>query len=299
LNVIVFGGSGFLGKNVVEELMNKGHNVIIADLKEPKITCNHNIHFLECNITNLERVKQIISSSNGEVVYNFAALADLDRAIINPKDTMQINVVGNLNVLEACRENKIKHFIYASSVYACSDKASFYGISKLTSESLVEEYQKKYGLNYTVLRYGSLYGPYADKTNGMYCFLEEALKGKIIHNGTGKEVREYIHAKDASRLSVNVIMEEKFKNQTYVLTGVEPICQSDLFRMIKEILGGNLEVEFKDIDYEGHYKYTPYAFRPTVASKLSPNPYVDLGQGIVECLETISNQQVQSKNKFE
>ena len=291
MNAIIFGGSGFLGRYVAEELLQQGHCVYIADLCESDCIHLPNLQFIKCNIKKYSEVEQVISSSDADIVYNFAALADLNKSIHNPLESMNTNVIGNLNILEISRKANIKHFIYASSVYACSNKASFYGISKFTSEKLIEEYHKKYGLNYTILRYGSLYGPNVDSSNGMCNFLTQALKGKIIHKGNGQEIREYIHVRDAAKLSVDIINKEQFKNKTFVLTGVEPICQADLFKMIKEILDEKLEIEYDDVDYHGHYKYTPYSFTPTVAGKLTPNPFTDLGQGIVECLEELSRRQ--------
>ena len=287
MNIIVFGGAGFLGEAVVESLINNEYKILIADINKPRYFFPEKVRFIECDILDKEKVNQIVAK-DVDIVYNFAALADLDKSIHSPLESMQTNMIGNLNILEACRKANIKHFIYASSVYACSNKASFYGISKFTSEKLIEEYYKKYGLNYTILRYGSLYGPQADTSNGMYRFLKQALNGKIIHKGTGEEIREYIHVRDAAKLSVDIINKEQFKNKTFVLTGVEPICQAYLFRMIREILNDNLEIEYSKEEQLGHYKYTPYSFRPTIASKLTANPFIDLGQGIVECLEKLS-----------
>ena len=92
-------------------------------------------------------------------MYNFSAIAELDEAKDKPINTFQVNVMGNLNILEACRQiGGIDRVVYASSAYALSNAGSFYGLSKQSSEKLTEEYFKKYGLKYTVIRYGSLYG---------------------------------------------------------------------------------------------------------------------------------------------
>ena len=89
---------------------------------------------------------------NASFVYNFVAIANLDESINKPMETMQINVMANMNILEACRKNRtIERFIYASSAYALSEDGSFYGISKRTSEKIIEEYYKRYGLNILLL----------------------------------------------------------------------------------------------------------------------------------------------------
>ena len=92
--------------------------------------------------------------------------------------------MGNLNVLEACRTNNVRRFIYASTVYVHSRQGGFYRCSKQASEAYVEEYQKIFGLDYTILRYGSLYGPRADHNNGLYRIIKSALEnGKVSYEG--------------------------------------------------------------------------------------------------------------------
>ena len=72
---------------------------------------------------------------------DFAGMSDLDEALNQPLLTMELNIMGNLRILETCRKQRVGHFVYASSAYACSESGSFYGISKLSSEKIVEEYK--------------------------------------------------------------------------------------------------------------------------------------------------------------
>ena len=113
----------------------------------------------------LDAEKLNASIEGSEVVYNFAAIADLNQALKQPLKTVNINILGNLNVMAACHTHGVKRFIYASTVYVYSREGGFYRCSKQASEAYIEEYQKIYGLDYTILRYGSLYGPRADETN--------------------------------------------------------------------------------------------------------------------------------------
>jgi UDP-glucose 4-epimerase len=222
-----------------------------------------------------------------DTVYNFAGLADISLAMGDPFRTVELNVMGNLNVLGACKDNGVKRFVYASSAYAVSNKGSFYGISKHASEKLTEEYSRKYGLAFTVIRYGSLYGERADSSNYILSVLKEAIATKTITMiGSGEEIREYIHAADAAKLSIDILANE-YANQHIILTGTERIKRKDLFGMIGEIFGGHIRLETKDADYEGHYKVTPYAFHPASAKKLVANPYVDFGQGLMSCIKHI------------
>lgn len=282
--VIVFGGNGFIGSYVLQELIENGYDVISADLNSSKYV--EDKYFSPCDILDAKAVYNLVEGAS--IVYNFAGFANLDDAIANPVKALELNVMGNINILEACKKHHIKRFVYASSAYAMSDKGSFYGISKLTSEKLVEEYYKKFGLEFTIVRYGSVYGERDYHNNYIYNLLKQSLiTGEIIHGGNGEEIREYIHAADVAKLAVNLIESDKFINEHIILTGVERMQRKELFAMINEILGGKLTINLKNDGYDNHYKTTPYSFHPTRSKKLVANPYIDMGQGLLDCLKDI------------
>lgn len=288
--VVVFGGAGFLGGYVVNELELRGnYDIIVADIQPSKY---HKVAtFLKCDISDYRSVLDVIPD-DVDVVYNYAGFANLELASDNPLTAVNLNVMGNLNVLEAAKEKKCSQFVFASSAYAMSDKGSFYGISKLASEKLVEEYYNKYKLPYTIIRYGSVYSERNYNNNYIFNLIEKAIKtGKIIHGGDGNEYREYIHAADTATLSVNIIEDLKYLNQHLILTGSEKMKRVELFEMINEILGGDLKVELLNNGYNSHYKTTPYSFQPTASKKLLCNPYIDMGQGILECIKQIKSEQ--------
>jgi len=282
--VVVFGGNGFLGSYLLEELLGRGYEVVSADLKPSLYT--DACYTIECDIMNAQKVYEVVE--NADVVYNFAGYANLDEAIANPIKAMELNILGNMNVLEACKKHHVKRFVYASSAYAMSDKGSFYGISKLTSEKIIEEYYKKFGLEFTIIRYGSVYGERDYSNNYIYNLVKEAmLTGVINHNGDGEEIREYIHAADVAKLAVSVIESDTFINEHIMLTGVERMHRRELFDMINEMLGNQLRINLNNDGYQNHYKTTPYAFHPVRSKKLVANPYIDMGQGILECMKDI------------
>jgi len=284
--VVVLGGSGFLGSYVADELTRRGYNVIVADIAPSKYL-QTNQKFIKVDILNIDDIKNAIVDAT--YIYNFVALANLDEAIHKPIETFNINVIGNLNVLEACRQQgDIERFIFASSAYALSNEGSFYGISKHSAEKITEEYYKRYGLKYTIIRYGSLYGERASNNNYIYNLLYDALTtGVLKYKGDGQDIREYIHAADAAKLSVDIIEDDQYVNEHIILTGVEKMKRIELLTMINEIMGNKLEIKQIDDSNMGHYKITPYAFHPTLAKKLVANPFIDLGQGLVECIKKI------------
>ena len=285
--ILVFGGFGFLGHYLVNELLNRGYDVTVADIHE-SAKVEANITYIKCDITSKENIKNAFKTKKFDFVYNLAGFANLDIAIKYPIETIQLNVIGNMHILEECVKNNISRFVYASSAYAMSNKGSFYGISKLASEKIIEEYLKKFSLPFTILRYGSVYSERSYDNNYIYNLIKSAvLEGEINHNGDGNELREYIHAADASKLSVDVIESEDFKNLHVILTGNERMKRSDLFNMVKEILNDQVEIKYKNDGYHNHYNFTPYSFEPSVSRTLSANPHIDMGQCLLECVRSV------------
>jgi len=282
--VTVFGGAGFLGSYVVEELVKRGHQVTIFDKKAPA-GLENGFNVIQGDIMDGGAVAE--AAAGQDVVYNFAGLADLNDSIDRPVETVSLNVMGNLNVLEAARAAGAKRFVYASSVYVFSHKGAFYGASKKSSELVIEQYGEQYDLDYTIVRYGSVYGERADASNRIYRLIRQALtEGKITFPGDGSEEREYIHGRDAGKLSVD-ILDPAYAGQHVILTGIERHRYSDLLALVREMLNGEVEIEMLDQDYKGHYVMTPYSFSPTVGVKLVNNPSIDFGQGVLECVEHV------------
>ncbi|MDT0558056.1 NAD(P)-dependent oxidoreductase [Ichthyenterobacterium sp. W332] len=286
--VLVFGGFGFLGHYLLRELISRNYDVTVADIKT-KHKLSGDVKHVLCDISDQEQVNAAFND-NYEVVYNLAGFANLDYAVKEPLKTIELNVLGNMYILEGCIVHKVKKFVYASSAYAMSNKGSFYGISKLASEKITEEYHKKYNLDFTILRYGSVYSELEYDNNYIYSLVKKAvLENKIEHKGDGEELREYIHASDAAKLSVDVIETNKFNNLHVILTGNERMKRSELFNMINEILNDKIEIICESKDYQNHYKFTPYSFEPSLSRKLIANPHIDMGQGLLECIRSVHN----------
>ena len=284
MNTVVFGGAGFLGSHVADGLAEAGHHVRIFDHKQSQYI-RPGQSMIIGDILDSEAVSRAVEGC--DYVYNFAGIADLDDASTKPVDTVLLNVYGSTLLLDACVRAGCKRFIYASTIYVYSDKGGFYRCSKQAAELYIEEYHRRYNLNYSILRYGTLYGPRADGRNSIYRYLQQALKEKkITVGGTGEEFREYIHVRDAARLSVD-ILNDTYSNTHVTLTGHQAVKFNDLLQTIREILGKRIDIEYLDVASDNHYELTPYSYVPKVGYKLTTNYYVDMGQGLLECLAEI------------
>lgn len=286
--IVVFGGSGFLGSHVADCLSDSGYQVVVFDTQQSPYLRDDQ-QMVVGDITDLEQALDV--AKGALALYNFAALADIDKAHDQPVKTVEVNVLGAVTLLEAARLAKVERFVFASSVYVFSEAGSFYRASKQAAERFVETYHSRYDLDYTVLRYGSLYGPRADPNNGMFRMLQQAIsKNCITYGGDGEAVREYIHVTDAARLSVQ-ILEQKYANRHLVLTGTERMRVRDVMQMIAEILPGDVKLEFERGNPISHYTMTPYAYQPNIGHKLVGTDFVDLGQGLLECISDLQKHQ--------
>ncbi len=287
MKITVFGGAGFLGSHVCDKLSDAGHDVFIYDIV-PSPWLRSNQSMIVGDILDETSVYQ--ATAGAGAVFNFAGIADIGEANIRPVDTVKHNILTNAIVLEACRLHSVGRYVFASSVYVYSKSGGFYRCSKQACEQYIENYHEAYGLKYTILRYGSLYGPRADSKNAIYRFVKEALEtGSITYYGTPDALREYIHVEDAALSSVEILKDE-YANQNIVLTGSQPMTVRNVFNMIAEMLGKKVEFVFNNDFSNTHYMITPYSFSPRLGRKMIPPVQIDLGQGVLHIIEAIHHE---------
>ncbi|MDR3357986.1 MAG: NAD(P)-dependent oxidoreductase [Desulfovibrio sp.] len=282
MRMTVFGGSGFLGSHVCDKLSEAGHRVTVVDLR-PSPWLRPDQAMLAGDILDENIVREAVEQA--DMVFNYAGIADIGEANARPVDTARVNVLGNVMLLEACRKAGVRRYVFASSLYVYGRSGGFYRCSKQACEIFIENYQAMHGLPYTILRYGSLYGPRADSRNAIHRFVHEALtRGTITYYGAPTALREYVHADDAAAATLSVL-DGEFENRNIVISGNQPMRVGDLFRMIGEMLGRELSVKYLEDPNSGHYQITPYSFMPKIGRKLTPPLSVDLGQGILRVME--------------
>ena len=284
MKIFITGGTGFIGSKLVSQLLKKKHSVTVYTID--KGVKASKVKIITGDILDY---KTLLSAVRGhDAVYHLAGISDIGEAAVEPLLTIQTNIIGSAKVIEACIKANVKRVLFASTVYVYSDKGSFYRVSKQAVELLLESYQETYGLDFTILRYGSLYGPRSQAWNGLKKYISQAVKEKKIeYKGNGEERREYIHAVDAAKLSV-LALEKEYANQCLILTGTQVLSSKELLKMINEILGGDIEIKFiQDLKDKNHYSTTPYRFSPRNGRKIVSNEFFDLGQGILEQVEEV------------
>lgn len=280
--LIVIGGAGYLGGAVVHEAAQRGCNMVIYDRQTGEVA-GQPVRALD--IRDAEAVRAAIEPDT--VVINFAGIADLNAAKEMPREVLETNVLGNLNILEACRAAGTRKYCFASTAYVYSLHGSFYRISKRTCEEYIIEYKKRYGVDYVILRYGSLYGGKSNLTNGLHRIVSAALAdGVLRYGGEPNDSREFIHVADASAISLDLALGEA-RNEAFLLTGAERITMQQLFDIIQEILDRPLKVEFGDGSSANHYRMTQYNFAPVEARKVFSNKHVDIGNGLLRLIEKL------------
>ncbi len=284
---LVTGGSGFLGSHIADTLTEQGYGVTLFD-RSPSAHRRDDQKMVVGDILDAAALEPAVADA--DYIFHLAGLADLDVARKSPIEATRANILGTVNALEAARRAGAQRFLFASTVYVYSRAGGFYRCSKQACEAYIEEYQRQFGLPYTILRYGSLYGPRADESNGVFRLLKQAVEGsRIRHPGRPDDSREYVHVEDAARLSVEAL-NAAFENEHVVVTGHHPIRLRDLFTMFSEILGRALDIDYVEPEEgfeDARYRVTPYAFNPQIGRKLTSNYYVDMGQGILQMLDQL------------
>ena len=288
--VLVTGGNGFLGHHIVRELSNRGIETIVYDITKSNFIDDMiktgYVHFVEGDILDISKLEYAMEGC--DTVFHTAAIANLDDAVNQPVKTMEVNVLGTVNCLEAARKQNVDRFVFASSVYVGGNWGSFYRISKQTGESLCKTYCDEFDLDYSIIRYGSLYGREANDWNFLYAVLKQLLLCKeYTYYGSPDALREYIHINDAARETVNIAENSSFKNKAALITGHQKMSHKEFFNMIQEILGTNIKINFVNDDKNSHYKITPYSFEPDIPLRINLPTYIDINEGILDCLKEV------------
>lgn len=221
MRILVTGGAGFIGSHVVDAMVAAGHDVaVVDDLSTGKRAQVHRAaRFYPVDIRS-EALGGVIAGERPEVVFHEAARANVRESMEKPLLYADVNVLGSLNLLEACRREGVRKVVYASTGGAVYGEPQFlpvteehpirpldpYGASKHHVEHYLELYQANYGLEFTILRYPNVYGPRQDpygEAGVVAIFCQKMVSGgQPVINGTGEQERDYCSVLDVARANV-------------------------------------------------------------------------------------------------
>lgn len=263
---LVTGGAGFIGSNLVDKLVEMGHEVIIIDNlvngKEEHI--NGKAKFYKADITDNKEISEIFKneSRNKKInyVFHLAAQIDVNKSIENPEYDNKVNILGSLNILENCRQHEVGKIIFASSGGAIYGEVKSgpatenhpasplnpYGVNKLTFEKYLSYYYKAFGQKYISLRLSNAYGPRQFKggeAGVIAIFIDNAIRNKkSTINGDGFQTRDYVYVQDIARAFV-LAAKNDYIGEVNISTGKE-FNLLDLVKFIEFKLGRPIEKEF-------------------------------------------------------
>ena len=283
MNILVTGGSGFLGSYLVEELLKKNHKITVLDKNLPTFKFNKKIKFIKSDLLdkNIQRAVK-----NQDVIFHYAGISGIGESMLDPKTTADYNIIGTIRLLEQSVKFNIKRFIFASTVYVNSEQGSFYKSSKRASEDFVEEYKKRYNLDFTILRFGTVYGLRASKENSINKIIDTALKKKrVIYEGNRKNIREYINVRDAAKMAIKT-MNNKYRNKYIQITGINKIPVTKALEIIKKELGYNSRIIYKNKKDVGHYIVTPENLKIKKAIRIKFRQTTPFNLGIREIIRS-------------
>jgi len=226
--ILVTGGSGFIGKHVVNSLVKRNYKVTILDLINPK---RKDVKFVKGSILNKKLIKSLLKKN--KLVFHLAALSDINKTIKTPTKTILVNILGTERLLEESQKSNVKRFIFASTYYPSKDNVkNIYTTSKNTSELMIKNYNLIYGLNYTILKYPTAYGPGNRQVDAISIFVKKALRNlNIIIHGSGKQKRNYVHVYDIGEGSM-LGLKKKLKNRIFFLASKKNIKIINIAKMI-------------------------------------------------------------------
>jgi UDP-glucose 4-epimerase len=223
MKILVTGGAGFIGSHTVDALVASGqHQVSIIDNLSAgkRHQVNAAARFHEIDLRDADAVKRVIAAETPEVIVHLAAQMDVRRSVADPAFDAQVNVVGFLNLIESARQHGLRRVIFSSTggaIYGEQETfpapedhplhpVSPYGITKMATEAYLFFYKVQYGIDYTALRYGNVYGPRQDPHGeagvvAIFCGRMLEQKPCSIY-GDGKQTRDYVFVGDVARANI-------------------------------------------------------------------------------------------------
>jgi UDP-glucose 4-epimerase len=300
LKVLVTGGAGFIGSHIVELLVKKRIPVVVIDnFSRGQANNLHHIRkkfvLYELDITSSKLIS-IMEKEKPTHVIHHAAQASVQASIHSPLFDAKANIIGTLNVLEACRQVGVHKIIFASSaaVYGRQEgslteqcptlPSSPYGLSKLTGEQYVKLYKEKFGLDYAILRYANVYGPRQSlqgEGGVVSIFINRLLCGEQVSIfGDGTQTRDFVFVEDVAKANLLALVADGSVVANISTNTAISIC--DLYKKLVDIIGFNSKLVYEPFR-TGDLKSSQLA-NEKAKQYLGWQPRFMIGQGLVKTI---------------
>jgi nucleoside-diphosphate-sugar epimerase len=320
MKILVTGGMGLIGHNVVNKLQGKGHDVNIVDnctnygiipedeleylmSERNKKISPDTIVFME-NIADAEAMDKVFKETLPEVVIHMASFPRQKVVNANPANGAKVMMEGLINLCEASKKYKVDRFVYISSSMVYGDfedqvleddechPIGQYGIMKLCGEDLVKDYHRRGCFDYAIIRPSAVYGPLDVEDRVVAKFMLAAMRGGVLKvNGAG-ETLDFTYVDDAADGIVAAATRIMAANKTYNITKSHSVSLLEAAEMIVKIVGkGEIEVKDKDADFPSRGALNIDRARTI----LGYDPKVDVEEGFQKYYEWLSNSVYWSK----
>ncbi len=305
MRILVTGGAGFIGSHVVDKYIAAGHQVIVVDDLSTgnRANLNPQATFYHVDVRSPE-LCAIFEREKPDVVNHHAAQVNVRRSVSEPLFDAQINVLGSINVLECARQYKVRKVIYISSggaIYGepvelpCDEDhpvqpLSPYGASKYIVERYLYLYQQNYGLDYTVLRYGNVYGPRQDPSGE--AGVVAIFAGLMVENesptvyGSGEQERDFVYVEDCAR--ANLLALERGSGRAYNLGAGLGISINQIFDLLRRITACDCEAIYAPAKVGETFRI--YLDVTRAREELNWQVTVDLEEGLRRTVDYFENQ---------
>lgn len=304
MKILITGGTGFIGSHLVYALAQKGHQIVVISYR--KRQNRQNIKFYKINICS-PKIDLIFKKERPDIVYHLAAYTFIktEPSWESINNIIKHNILGSLRIIEASHKYKVKKIIFSSSVGVygvnkssilsekmLTNPTSFYGISKLTVEKILETHYNVYKMPYIIFRYANVYGPGQKliPATAVLNFINKLLNNKQpTINGTGKQSRDFIYIDDVIRANLAALKTKKVG--TYNVGTGKTISLNKLFSKICKILNKNIRPKYNRLISGGPQKYLPDINK--IKKDLDWQPKIKIDDGLQKTVDYFK-----SKNGF-
>ena len=310
MRILVTGGAGFIGSNIVDAYVEAGHDVAIIDNlssgREENVNPRARLYRLDIRSPEID---MIFAKEKPDVLNHHAAQIDVRKSVSDPSFDASVNIVGMIGLLQACVRHGVNKVIFASSGGAIYgepqelpadedsplDPLAPYGVSKVAGEYYLSCYGALHGLKYTALRYGNIYGPRQDpygEAGVIAIFCQAMINNEEVKIfGTGEQLRDYVYVGDVVR--ANLLALENGDNQDVNIGTATGTSVNELFTRLKAILSYEKDVAYHP-PRQGELERT-YLANTKASEVLGWQPQVDIQRGLELTAEYFKEKSVKAR----